>query len=717
MAYHNTETAPILEPGTNITMVTTDKVITISASGGGGTTTNAVTFNNSNTGDASGTTFDGSAARTISANTLGAWSLIATGQSLGANLAFAGSNANRLTFNFTTLGASSGVTINSTATDAASNTQKAFEVLQSGANGTSTQTTYGGYFSNTKTGTSSTNVGLYATASGGTTNYGLLVASGLVGINTLTPTATLQAKGRGTTTSELFRLDDSASTNRLLVLDSGTSTLTGKMSIVGTSLSGSSVTDNWLNITGTFPTGGSTNTYGVYFLFTGAGTGTGSQQALRVEHAAGYTGSVTTAAINAILSAAGTNTVAPTMGTIYGNAGYNARTVSTTTGHNYGGQGQASGGNLNVGVIGQAQTDKASATNYGVVGLSRNAGASGVQVGGYFGLLADATALQTTVGGALIADNGATTSPIVRLMDNTSTIWLLADGGAITHTGKYAITGSSLSGSSSTDNWLNITATFPTTLTSTGIGVNFEFTTAGSSSQIIAAQRIALLAGYTGSFATSAGNFNNQVAGTNTTAPTMGTLVGNIGSIAQSGSTTTGHNYGLFGHAFGGDRSVGVMGQAQTAKNSATNIGVVGLGRNTGTSPIHVGGYFGLNADATFPTLTSAALIADNSDRTADIFLARDNGTAVWSIADDGNTTWADGINMVFNTTTGTKIGTTTSQKIGLWNTTPDVQPTTAITAAAFVANTSGIINDTATWGGYTGGKIVAALKRIGALA
>jgi hypothetical protein len=35
MAYHNTETAPILEPGTNITMVTTDKVITISASGGG----------------------------------------------------------------------------------------------------------------------------------------------------------------------------------------------------------------------------------------------------------------------------------------------------------------------------------------------------------------------------------------------------------------------------------------------------------------------------------------------------------------------------------------------------------------------------------------------------------------------------------------------------------------------------------------------------------
>jgi len=42
------------------------------AAGGGGTTTNAVTFNNSGSGAASGTDFDGSVARTISYNTLGA---------------------------------------------------------------------------------------------------------------------------------------------------------------------------------------------------------------------------------------------------------------------------------------------------------------------------------------------------------------------------------------------------------------------------------------------------------------------------------------------------------------------------------------------------------------------------------------------------------------------------------------------------------------------
>lgn len=55
--------------GTNLSMSGT----TLNATGGGGgTTTNAATFNNSGSGDASGTTFDGSAARTISYNTVGA---------------------------------------------------------------------------------------------------------------------------------------------------------------------------------------------------------------------------------------------------------------------------------------------------------------------------------------------------------------------------------------------------------------------------------------------------------------------------------------------------------------------------------------------------------------------------------------------------------------------------------------------------------------------
>lgn len=51
----------------------------------------------------------------------------------------------------------------------------------------------------------------------------------------------------------------------------------------------------------------------------------------------------------------------------------------------------------------------------------------------------------------------------------------------------------------------------------------------------------------------------------------------------------------------------------------------------------------------------------------------QDIGTA--STPTFGGLTIADGGNIVLNTTTGTKIGTATTQKIGFWNTTPAVQP------------------------------------------
>lgn len=97
--------------------------------------------------------------------------------------------------------------------------------------------------------------------------------------------------------------------------------------------------------------------------------------------------------------------------------------------------------------------------------------------------------------------------------------------------------------------------------------------------------------------------------------------------------------------------------------------------------------------------------------------------TVIFSINDVGGVgiigdmTITEAKNIVLGTTTGTKIGTGTTQKLALWNKTPNVQPTNAIAASAFVANTSLIANDTATFGGYTIGQITAALIRIGALA
>lgn len=93
---------------------------------------------------------------------------------------------NGLALTTSTLTSGSLVDLASTGTAAASSTQKVLNVATSGANGTSGQTTYGGYFSNTHTGTTSTNVGLYAVASGGTTDRAIWAVGDLVVQNPLT---------------------------------------------------------------------------------------------------------------------------------------------------------------------------------------------------------------------------------------------------------------------------------------------------------------------------------------------------------------------------------------------------------------------------------------------------------------------------------------------------------------------------------------------------
>ncbi|HAU99335.1 MAG TPA: hypothetical protein DCW55_03820, partial [Candidatus Pacebacteria bacterium] len=120
------------------------------------------------------------------------------------------------TWNWDTLSTGTGLTIGSTSlssgslaslsvsgTNAASNTQKALNITTSGANGTATQTTYGLYATNTHTGTTSTNIAGYFSASGGTTNYGLYSAggenyfAGNVGMGITNPGSKLEVVGGG----------------------------------------------------------------------------------------------------------------------------------------------------------------------------------------------------------------------------------------------------------------------------------------------------------------------------------------------------------------------------------------------------------------------------------------------------------------------------------------------------------------------------------------
>ena len=185
---------------------------------------------------------------------------------------------------------------------------------------------------------------------------------------------------------------------------------------------------------------------------------------------------------------------------------------------------------------------------------------------------------------------------------------------------------------------LSLTATMGSVPTSSYNFADATFTTAGSAGQIIRGFQVTLAAGYTGASPTRGFNSINSVAGTANDlllgTPGSG-IQGNVGHIASVQPTTVGANAGMQGIAGNGNVNIGMSGVANIAKNSATNIGVLGVGLNTGTTPIQIGGYFSLNAAN--PTFTSAALMCDNGSTTSDIFVARDNGTAVWTIADGGN--------------------------------------------------------------------------------
>ena len=76
-----------------------------------------------------------------------------------------------------------------------------------------------------------------------------------------------------------------------------------------------------------------------------------------------------------------------------------------------------------------------------------------------------------------------------------------------------------------------------------------------------------------------------------------------------------------------------------------------------------------------------------------------------------------DGRNIVIGTTTGTKIATETTQKIGFYGKTPVAQQTTAIDEAAFSELSGTTVNDNTTFGGYTIRQVVKALQLLGLLA
>jgi len=136
----------------------------------------------------------------------------------------AGSNTLNITYN--SLAGTSGLKLTSTSTAAASNAQKMLEISLSGAN--SSQTTYGSYISNTHTGTSSTNIAGYFSASGGTNNYGLVVPNGGGWV------------GVGISPSVLFHVDKASYNVSNVAGANSVAIISNNISLNGTGLSGNS---------------------------------------------------------------------------------------------------------------------------------------------------------------------------------------------------------------------------------------------------------------------------------------------------------------------------------------------------------------------------------------------------------------------------------------------------------------------------------------------
>ena len=73
--------------------------------------------------------------------------------------------------------------------------------------------------------------------------------------------------------------------------------------------------------------------------------------------------------------------------------------------------------------------------------------------------------------------------------------------------------------------------------------------------------------------------------------------------------------------------------------------------------------------------------------------------------------------NIVTDTSTGFKIGTATTQKLGFYNATPVVQPTTAVGSATVAGGGGTAVDDATTFNGYTLAQVVQALQNLGILA
>jgi hypothetical protein len=244
--------------------------------------------------------------------------------------------------------------------------------------------------------------------------------------------------------------------------------------------------------------------------------------------------------------------------------------------------------------------------------------------------------------------------------------------------------------------WLQVTGTLPAspsgTLGGVSPGMYASITGAGTSATIPAAMLVNFAAGYTG--ARSHGlQFTNASAtsgaqlfrGVTLFAGSGGGLFGCTGAgFATHGA---GDNAGVYGYASAGLRNIGCVGDATLSQaNDATaiSVGALGVAQRLHASAVQIGLYGKLGNG--LPAFVSAAGLFENGSTTDPMLVLSDGGVVKWTFGDNNVTTIGEGVNLVLGTTTGTKIGTGTTQKLGLYGVTPVVQAA-ALTQTYSTAN------------------------------
>lgn len=239
------------------------------------------------------------------------------------------------------------------------------------------------------------------------------------------------------------------------------------------------------------------------------------------------------------------------------------------------------------------------------------------------------------------------------IASSTVTLSGFFNGGTVLH--RQSLT------DASTSNFLAVTGSLPSNTTSAPVGVNFQITgqSCGSSINEVQGLQVQLLGAITGTvtpIAISASNVSTG-GGNITSFPSTGTapsIACNAGIWSQANGSTSGDNVGLVSRAVNGSANFGLV-SLSVGNDTKKNIGVYGAALTS--SGTEVGGYFQLGT--ALPAFANCALMCDNGTKADDIFVARDNGTAKFTIADGGAVTCASTISATQYNVSGVQIKTT----------------------------------------------------------